>query len=119
MALEAGRLHSAINRMYYACFYMVSALLRAEGHTSSKHTGIRALFIQHWIKPGRLPTQFSDCYRELFDLRHQGDYDDFAEFSLNEVRAWYDEAQSFLARIGEELDVLMAADAEEEEKRPS
>lgn len=54
LALADGHLRSAVNRLYYACFYMVSALLFAEGHASSKHSGIRSLFNRHWIKTGRL-----------------------------------------------------------------
>lgn len=68
-ALASGHLHSAVNRLYYACFYMVSALLFAEGHASSKHSGVRSLFNRHWTKTGRLPVEMSSFYRDLFNHR--------------------------------------------------
>jgi uncharacterized protein (UPF0332 family) len=47
LVLEQGHLHSAVNRLYYACFYIVSALLFTEGLSSSKHSGVRSLFDRH------------------------------------------------------------------------
>jgi len=36
--------NAAVNRLYYACFYAVLALLIRDGRYSSKHSGVRALF---------------------------------------------------------------------------
>ena len=47
---EKGHLNACVNRLYYAGFYAVSALLLAEGKSSSKHSGIRALFTKEWVK---------------------------------------------------------------------
>ena len=44
LLLENGRLHSAVNRIYYALFYEVSALLLAKGLSFSKHSGVLAAF---------------------------------------------------------------------------
>jgi uncharacterized protein (UPF0332 family) len=57
LLLANDHARTAVNRLYYACFYAVSALLLAEGHSSPKHSGVRALFDQHWIAPGRLPKE--------------------------------------------------------------
>ena len=40
LALGNGYLHGTVNRLYYACFYAVSALLLTEGFSSSRHSGI-------------------------------------------------------------------------------
>ncbi len=111
MALGDGHLHSTVNRLYYACFYMVSALLFAEGHASSKHSGVRSLFNRHWIKTGRLPVDMSVFYRDLFNLRQQGDYDDFVDFDEEEVTSWYAEAKTFVRRISAEIDSIIKADS--------
>jgi len=113
LALASGHLRSAVNRLYYACFYMVSALLFAEGHASPKHSGIRSLFNRHWIKPGRLPVELSLFYRDLFNRRQQGDYDDFVSFPYNEVQAWCQQADSFVARLSEEITRLLPAPPKE------
>lgn len=108
LALADGHLRSAVNRMYYACFYMVSALLFAEGHASSKHSGIRSLFNRHWIKTGRLPVEMSSFYRDLFNDRQQGDYDDFVDFASDDVRSWYEQADVFVECILGEIEKLSA-----------
>jgi uncharacterized protein (UPF0332 family) len=41
MMLDAGHLHATVNRLYYASFYALSALLLTEGMASSKHSGVR------------------------------------------------------------------------------
>ena len=49
VSFEKRHLFSAVNRVYYALFYEVSALLKTKNLSSPKHTGIRALFNQHFI----------------------------------------------------------------------
>jgi uncharacterized protein (UPF0332 family) len=41
---NAKRWNTCVNRLYFACFYAVSALLAQNDFSSSKHTGIRSLF---------------------------------------------------------------------------
>lgn len=98
---------TAVNRIYYGCFYLVSALLLCEGHASSKHSGVRALFDRHWIKTGRLPTETSRFYRQMLKRRHSGNYIDLVSFDLDEVRAWYEEAQNFVSCLNEQIDRLL------------
>ncbi len=52
---DAGRWNPCVNRLYYACFYAVSALLVQEGLSSSKHTGLRSLFNRHFVKTNKGP----------------------------------------------------------------
>lgn len=94
-----GHLSTTVNRLYYACFYAVSALLLTEGESSTKHSGVRALFDRHWIKTGRLPVEMGRFYRSLFDQRHKGDYDDLATFDPAAVEAWLAEAKKFVDMI--------------------
>lgn len=111
-ALKDGHLHSAVNRQYYACFYIVSALLFAEGYASSKHSGIRALFNRHWIKTGRLPQDLSRIYRDQFQRRQRGDYDDFVHFTFEEVKAWYNDVEVFTTLILREIEALLRGGAD-------
>lgn len=43
-------LSSTVNRIYYAMFYAVNGLLIAKGLSSSKHSGVRALFNKEFIE---------------------------------------------------------------------
>jgi uncharacterized protein (UPF0332 family) len=53
--LDSGHANTGVNRLYYACFYAVSALLLAKGLTATRHSGLRTLFHQHVIRAGLLP----------------------------------------------------------------
>jgi len=52
LLLQEGHANTFVNRLYYACFYAVSALLLTKGLSSAKHSGVRALFHQKFVKPG-------------------------------------------------------------------
>ena len=106
LLLANDHVRTAVNRLYYACFYAVSALLLAEGHSSPKHSGIRALFDQHWIAPGRLPKSMGQFYRRLFDSRQKGDYADLVTFDAAEVRGWIEDAEKFVTHVARSAENL-------------
>lgn len=51
--LKAKRFSSAVNRIYYALFYEVVALLLTRNLSSRKHSGVRALFNVTWGLSGK------------------------------------------------------------------
>ena len=96
---EKRRLNAAVNRLYYACFYAVSALLLTEGKSSSKHSGVRALFNAEWVKPGRIASAHGRFYRRLYDSRQKGDYGDFVQFEDADVISWLQETREFVGTV--------------------
>lgn len=70
---KSSHFNASVNRLYYSCFYAVSALLLNEGLNSSKHSGIRSLFVQHWVKTGRVSKELGQFYRQIFDYRQRSD----------------------------------------------
>ncbi len=101
---ERGLYNDAVNRIYYACFYAVSALLISKGLSSSKHSGVRSLFEQHFVKDGPLPRALGKFYHQLFDSRQEGDYTDFVRFEKEDVSELSAQADRFIASISEQLD---------------
>ena len=96
---ERGHANTFVNRLYYACFYAVSALLLTRELASSKHSGIRSLFHQHFVKTGKIEQEFAQLYDRLFDNRQKADYADLINFDIKEVSSWYEEAEQFIAAI--------------------
>lgn len=96
--LLAGHQHwnSCLNRLYYACFYAASALLIAEGHESSKHSGSRSLFNLHFVKTGRMDKELAACFNDLFDLRQESDYEDFFHCDPAIFPIYHQQAERFL-----------------------
>ena len=72
--------NTCANRLYYACFYAVTALLTRNGLSSSKHTGVKGLFNQHFVKTGQVSRENGKLYNQLFEDRQEGDYVDFVLF---------------------------------------
>ena len=97
--LEKGHANTFINRLYYACFYAVSALLLANGLSSAKHSGIRSLFHRNFIRPGIIDIELGQLYDRLYDSRQKADYADLVRFDLNEVSFWLEETEKFVEVI--------------------
>ncbi len=64
------------NRLYYAAYNAVSALLIANGDTAQSHSGVIHLFGLHFIKTRIFPQEAGRLYHKLFTMRQTGDYDD-------------------------------------------
>lgn len=96
---DASRWNPCVNRLYYACFYAVSALLAQEGLSSSKHSGVRSLFNQHFVKTNVIPAETARIFNDLFERRQEGDYVDFVRFEESQVRVWMPQAEAFVDQI--------------------
>jgi len=62
----------AVNRMYYACFYAVSALLVKSGVHTNSHTGTRQQFGQLFVQKGHFEKRLAKHYTRLFEKRQKG-----------------------------------------------
>jgi uncharacterized protein (UPF0332 family) len=109
LLLDSGHANTGVNRLYYACFYAVSALLLTKGLTATSHSGLRTLFHQHLIRPGLLALGQGPLYDRLFDHRQRSDYADLVHFGVDEVRAWSGEAQAFVDAVAVLIQQALAA----------
>jgi len=96
---DTGRWNACVNRLYYACFYAVSALLVRHGLSSSKHTGVRSLFNRHYVKTGVIPKDLARTYNDLFERRQEGDYIDFVRFQESQILPWIVEAEQLVEYV--------------------
>jgi len=70
----ANRWSGAANRLYYAVFHAVSALLIHDGLQVNSHKGSHATFSLHYIRTGILPTEYGRLYNQLQTMREESDY---------------------------------------------
>jgi uncharacterized protein (UPF0332 family) len=96
---DAESWNTCVSRLYYSCFYAVSALLVRDGLSSSRHTGIRSLFNRHYVRTGVIPRDLARLYNDLFERRQESDYADFVRFQADQVRPWIPQTERFLAHI--------------------
>ena len=96
---DAGRINAYVNRLYYACFYAVSALLLTRDFSTSKHSYLRSLMHREFVKTGLISKDMGDHFDMLFDNRLKGDYADFIRFKADDVTGWFDKTQKFVDHI--------------------
>lgn len=73
------------NRLYYAAYNAVTALLIANGDTAQTHSGVRHIFGLKFIKTDILPPETGRLYHRLFAMRQTGDYDDTYDVAAEDV----------------------------------
>lgn len=77
--------NTAINRLYYACYFAVIGLLVSKEIVTQTHSGVRMMFGLHFVKTGIINKELGKFYTDIFDKRQTGDYGDFVDFSKEEV----------------------------------
>jgi uncharacterized protein len=95
---------SAVNRIYYALFYAVTALLLTRDMSSAKHSGMRSLFNENFVKPGTVRLETGKFFSLMFDFRQKGDYGDFVVFDAETVKGWLERADAFMDEIEKLVD---------------
>jgi len=79
LLIEKERWNSAANRLYYACFYIVSAYLALHNLKATTHAGLKATFNKELVKTGKIDRSEGVLFNKLFSLRQKADYEDFVE----------------------------------------
>jgi uncharacterized protein (UPF0332 family) len=103
-ALIAGEFYNAaVNRLYYACYYAVIALLIKNNIAAQTHQGVRQMFSLHFVVTGKILQQYSTFYSRLFNDRISGDYDDYVQYDAEMIRIIRPQAETFIRIIEEEL----------------
>ncbi|WP_373515144.1 HEPN domain-containing protein [Persicitalea sp.] len=103
--IENGLWNTAVNRLYYASYYAVIALLIKHEINTNTHAGVRQMFGLHFVKTGIVDKELGKFYSSIFTMRQNGDYEDYFEFSEEEVLAWLEPADELINKIEELLKV--------------
>ena len=100
---ENHRWNTVINRLYYACFYAVTALLLKHEIETQTHDGAKNQFGLKFIKSGKIDKSFGKLFSRLSDYRQKGDYGDLYDFDNEIAKPLIDEVNSFLLEIEKHL----------------
>jgi uncharacterized protein (UPF0332 family) len=90
---------NCINRLYYTCYYSVSALLLKNDLSAQTHAGIKTQFNLLFVKTGILPKEYGKLYANLMDLRQKGDYGDMFDFDREAVEPLLKPVEDFMNDI--------------------
>jgi len=95
----------AINRLYYAAFHAVSALLFKNDIKVKAHSGAKAMLELHFVKTRLLSVEWGRFYAQLFNERNDSDYEDFAIFTAEDVLPLLPQTEEFIGVIKRLIDI--------------
>ena len=99
--LDQGRFNSASNRVYYAMFYAALALLATRDLSSSRHSGVIALFHENFVKVGAFPRELAHYLGRALEMRSNTDYRIMPPPEPAQLREMLDNARSFVKKVAE------------------
>ena len=102
--MNAGNFYSAVNRIYYALFYTIEALLLIRDLSSSKHGGVRSFFNRHFVKTGKVSIEIGELYNEMFEFRQKSDYGDYIHFDKEDIYSWLSKSKSYISELDQLID---------------
>jgi uncharacterized protein (UPF0332 family) len=99
LLVDAGAYKDAANRIYYAVFHAMRAVLALDGFDSKKHSGIISAFQQKYIKTSVFPPDISKTIRNTFIARGKSDYEDFFVISKEETIQQLENSKAFVIAV--------------------
>ena len=88
------------NRLYYAIFHAVSALLIKDGYKVGTHKGAMLMFGQNYVKTGIFTADDSRLYSNLQMMREESDYDCVYTTTAKEMQPLFEPVREFIAKVG-------------------
>lgn len=107
LCLESQHYKDSINRIYYAAFYAIKAVLALEEIDFKRHKDAVAYFNKTYVATEIFPREMGKKLGRLKQERESSDYDDFYVASLTDATDQYnsskliiDEIEKYLAEKG-------------------
>ncbi len=91
--------NSVANRLYYASFYGVMALLINKDIEYKSHKSVKTALSNFYIKTNLIESSFASMYNKLFDMRQQGDYTDFVDIKIETIKPYIERVEQFIEII--------------------
>lgn len=95
--------NTAVNRIYYANYYAVTALLISQNIRAVTHTGVRLMLSLHFVKTDIIDRDLGKFYSYIFDMRHTADYSDYIDYDQNHVMPLIEPSKKLIKKISEIL----------------
>ena len=69
------------------------------GYETHTHSGVKTLLGLHYISENKIEKSFGKMYRQLYNLRQTGDYEDWISIDEEDVKPFIEPAEIFIAKI--------------------
>ena len=91
---------TALNRIYYAIFYTVTALAEKHEFRTSKHSNMMGWFNKKFIHEDKVfDGELLQTYQDAFKFRQKGDYDSRYIASIDIVEELLPRAKEFIQKV--------------------
>ena len=97
--ISEERWEAAANRLYYAVFHAVSALLIYDGHNIKSNRGIISMFGQHYVKTNLFTRQEGSLLSNLMIMRDNADYNCFYEADKEKIEPFIEPTGNLINKI--------------------
>ena len=87
------------NRLYYAVFHAVNALLIHDGHPVNTHKGVIAVFGNYYIRTGIFSSEDGRLYSDLQTMRNNSDYNCSYAATQKEIEPLIEPARLLIEKI--------------------
>jgi uncharacterized protein (UPF0332 family) len=97
--------NTAMNRLYYSCFFAVTASLLKNNIETKTHDSTRVQFLLYFIKTGKIDSRLGKLYNNLFIKREQESYSDLFDFEEEDVLPLITPVKEFITVIEHFLNI--------------
>lgn len=95
--------NSAVNRLYYALYYAVNALLVLNEIQTKSHSSTKSQFSLYFVKTGKFDKKYGKLFSELFDWRQKGDYENIFDYDGESVQTLFEPIEEMIELIEKEI----------------
>lgn len=92
-----------VNRMYYAAFHAVSALLIHNGLRVHTHRGALIAFNKEFVRTGFFTPEEGHLFSKLEGMRERGDYNCFIDATEDEVVPLIEPLKALIEKIKQKI----------------
>lgn len=96
---ERERWSGAANRLYYAVFHAVNALLIKDGHLIKSHKGAFAEFSRNYVLTEQVSSEYGKLFRQLETMREESDYDCMFHVEADQIKEKLQPAKEMIDMI--------------------
>ena len=100
---------AAVNRAYYACFYVAQAALLGVGERPKSHAGTHNRFAFHFVATGRVPEEVARTLPSAAQARERADYNVLAVTNPRAAADLLADAERFVEVVRNEVEGEAAA----------
>ena len=96
---QAGLWNNIANRLYYAAFHAVSALLIHDQHNVGTHQGAVIMLHQYYVTTGLLSKADGAFYSQLQTMREKSDYNCTYNATEEDTAPRIEQTKQFIDRV--------------------